>query len=162
MQLIIANTRKTAFSPGQITILASPNLWPWPMNYGRDPYSCGNQGRRPGASKVTVETNDSQMDRATGLNLWLFSLAVSRNGVCTTYVLLETLVVYTVDVSDGPELSKLLDSGQQAAVIKLLMTWIQHATVYLAGDQPVLGTVDIVSQLITEHQVSACLILCLH
>lgn len=82
--------------------------------------------------------------------------------MCTTYVLLETLVVYTVDVSDGPELSKLLDSGQQAAVIKLLMTWIQHATVYLAGDQPVLGTVDIVSQLITEHQVSACLILCLH
>jgi len=62
-------------------------------------------------------------------------------------------VCAVVDDSDGPELTELLGSGQTSSVIKLLMTWLHQATVYLAEDQPVSGTVDIVSQLITEHQV---------
>ena len=58
-----------------------------------------------------------------------------------------------MDDSDAPELAELLDSGQTSTVIKLLMTWLQQAVVYLAEDQPVSGTVDTVSQLISEHQV---------
>jgi len=54
--------------------------------------------------------------------------------------------------SDGPELAELLDSGQTASVIRLLMTWLQQAKVYLAEDQPVSGNVDTVLQLMSEHQ----------
>ena len=54
--------------------------------------------------------------------------------------------------SDGPELAELLDSGQTASVIKLLMAWLQQAKVYLDEDQPVSGNVDTVLQLISEHE----------
>jgi len=57
-----------------------------------------------------------------------------------------------VNGSDGPELAELLDSGQTASVIKLLMAWLQQAKVYLDEDQPVSGNVDTVLQLISEHE----------
>jgi len=63
----------------------------------------------------------------------------------------------------GDALAEMLESGQTDNVIQLLLEWLHHAHIYLSADEALLGNVDTVSRLITEHQVlsaSLCLSVC--